>query len=123
MSRAPVQDIAIAGGSHVGLALALALARLLGPDLRLSVVDRVAPTFADADAPDPRSFALSAGSRNLLQAIGVWQRVGAMAQPVTGIEITDSALEHAVRPVLLSYDNRVGSDTPASWIVEARHLR
>jgi 2-octaprenyl-6-methoxyphenol hydroxylase len=123
MVQESIRDVAIVGGGHVGLALALSLVRLLGPELKVAVVDRMAPAASDADAKDPRSFALSAGSRNLLQEIGIWPRLADKAEPVTAIEITDSALEHAVRPVLLAYDNRVDEGEPASWIVEARHLR
>ena len=120
---ATIVDIAIAGGSHAGLALGLALARLLGPEIRIAIVERgdvraLAPVMAD-----PRAFAIAAGSRNLLAAIGVWDPLAAFAEPVHSIEITDSGLEHAVRPVLLAYDNHIGGDAPATFIVAAESLR
>ena len=101
---APIYDVAIAGGSHVGLSLALALVELLGRDVRVGVVERasLAPGAA-SNTKDPRAFSISAGSKNLLDAIGVWSRIADKAEPVRSIEITDSALEHAVRPVLLGY--------------------
>lgn len=115
-------DIAIAGGSHAGLGLALALAKTLGPELRITIIERRARDAAIT--PEPRAFALSAGSRGLLTALGVWPSLADRATPVTRIEITDSGLEHALRPTLLVYDNRVpASGEAATHIVEADHLR
>jgi 2-octaprenyl-6-methoxyphenol hydroxylase len=99
-------DIAIVGGSYAGLTLALALVRSLGPDLRVVVADRSAITgAAPAVTDDPRAVAVSASSRRLLQALGVWSRLDSSAEPVTRIEITDSDLDAGIRPVLLAWDN------------------
>lgn len=122
-------DVAIAGGNHTGLAMALALVRLAGPEISIALIERTPPQRT-SEAADPRAFALAAASRHLLSALGVWSRIEAGAQPVHAIDITDSALEHAVRPVVLSYDNRVepaGSGpvirVPATHIVQAEPLR
>ena len=120
---ATIVDIAIAGGSHAGLALGLALARLLGPEIRIAIVERGDVRASAPVTADPRAFAIAAGSRNLLAAIGVWDALAATAEPVHSIEITDSGLEHAVRPVLLAYDNHIGGDAPATFIVAADALR
>ena len=150
-------DVVIAGGSHVGLALALALVRLGGPETTVTVIERGAaapsgpapsgpapsspasadpalsgpsllgpalagPAAAGPAAADPRAFALSAGSKALLEAIGVWPALADAAEPVRRIEITDSALDDAIRPVLLGWDNTTAGGAPASFIVEARRL-
>ena len=107
-------DVAISGASFAGLALACALSDALGADFKISLIDRVANVAA---RPDARAFALSAASIHLLQAIGVWQAIAEHAQPVTGIDITDTGLEAGVRPVLLSYDNSTVSGEPATYIV------
>ena len=107
-------DVAISGASFAGLALACALSDALGADFKISLIDRVANVAA---RPDARAFALSAASIHLLQAIGVWQAIAEHAQPVTGIDITDTSLEAGVRPVLLSYDNSTVSGEPATYIV------
>jgi 2-octaprenyl-6-methoxyphenol hydroxylase len=119
MSPAERHDVVIAGGGTAGLALACALADALGPHLRLAVLDPANFTGAGADL---RAFALSAGSRRLLDTLGVWPAIAGHAQPVTSIDITDSSLEDAIRPVLVSYDNRVGEE-PATYIVEHGRLR
>lgn len=109
-------DVVISGGSFAGLALSRALAKALGPELRIAVIDRAAPA-GQAAAPDSRASALSAASRHLLEALDVWGDVETQAQPVTRIEITDSSLDAGVRPVLLTYDNLTTAGAPASYIV------
>jgi 2-octaprenyl-6-methoxyphenol hydroxylase len=107
-------DVAIAGASFAGLALALALARTLGPEFRIAIFDR--GDVAPADAADPRAFAISEASRRMLEMLGVWSSIASEAQPIERIEITDSFLDAGVRPVLLSYDNTV-QDRPATYVV------
>ena len=116
-------DVAIVGGSHAGLGLALALVRLAGRDIRVAIIDRVDVSRRAETPIDPRAFAISAGSRNLLAAIGVWPAVTDQAAPVCGIDISDSALSNAVRPVVLSYDNQIDGVQPATFIVPADALR
>ncbi len=107
-------DVAISGASFAGLALASALSDALGSEFKIAVIDRLPPT---AVRPDARAFALSAASRHLLEAIGVWPAIAAEAQPVDGIDITDSSLAAGVRPVLLAYDNVTAAGEPATHIV------
>src|SRR5688572_7210423 len=104
-------DVAISGASFAGLALACALSDALGPEFRIAVIDRAALASVPADA---RAFALSAASRHLLEAIGVWPAIAPEAQPVDGIDITDTSLDSGVRPVLLSYDNATTAGEPAT---------
>lgn len=115
-------DVIVAGGGTVGLALACALADALGPDLALAVVDRAPLSASAAPRPDVRAWSLSASSRRLLEVLGVWPVLAEHAQPVTAVDITDSSLRDAFRPVLLSYDNQIEEDEPATHILEADHL-
>jgi 2-octaprenyl-6-methoxyphenol hydroxylase len=110
---AEVVDVAIAGGGIAGLALACALADALGPDVRIAVVERAAPP----PAPSGRAFALSAASVHLLDVLGLWAPLAGEAQAITRVEITDSRLEDAVRPVLVAYDNTIAGGQPASHMV------
>lgn len=111
-------DIVIAGGGLTGLVLARTLAGVFGPGARIAVVD----AGGAGGRSDPRSYALSAGSRRLLESIGVWAGVAAEAQAVSGVDITDSSLTDAIRPILLSYDTDVGAGEPGMWIVPAQAL-
>jgi len=112
-------DVAISGASFAGLALACALSDALGPEFGIALIDRAPEASAQ---PDARVFALSAASRHLLEAIGVWADIAGEAQPVDAIDITDSSLDAGVRPVLLAYDNVTGSGEPATHIVPAAPL-
>lgn len=115
-------DMAIVGASHAGLAMALALARGLGDAVRLVLVERSAAAPSRVPPVDPRAFAIAAGGQRMLAALGVWERVADHAEPVTRIEVTDSSLSHAIRPVLLSYDNRLETGGAGAWIVPAAPL-
>src|SRR5262245_2159730 len=121
MPRPQQFDVVIGGGGSVGLALATALADALGPSLRLALIDRA--DWQGAAGHDLRASALSAGSKRLLTTLGIWARLAEFAQPVTAIDITDSRLGDAIRPILLSYDNTLKDREPASYIVENDRLR
>ncbi|MFM9850535.1 MAG: FAD-dependent monooxygenase [Hyphomicrobiaceae bacterium] len=120
MSSSETYDIAIAGGSYAGLALACALASALEHQARIAILERRDLSHASPEPADPRAYALSAGSKRLLAALGVWPGIADHAQPVSAIDITDSALEHAIRPVLLTYETD-GAE-PAMWIVDGTVL-
>lgn len=108
------------------MALALALAEGLPPrsatsgstsrggatGVHIALVDRDGEKPADAEngPRDGRAVALAASSVRLLTALGVWQDIEHASEPVSGIEITDSALKAGIRPVLLSYDTHIGGD-------------
>ena len=113
-------DVVIAGAGMVGLALGCALHDTLGAAARIAVVDP-APLSGGA-ARDLRASALSAGSQHLLAALGVWPALAEHAQPVTGVDITDAALEDVFRPILVSYDNTVEGGEPATYIIENERL-
>lgn len=111
-------DIVISGASFNGAALALALSRSLEETLSIAVVDKAAIDTKPLGLPEsPRAFAISAGSRHLLDYLGLWQSIEPASQPVSEIEITDSPLEAGIRPVLLTYENTIEDGSPASHIV------
>jgi len=114
-------DVVIAGASFAGLALAVALRKAAGAELRIAVLDGAAAGAPAAQ--DLRAFALSAASVHLLTAIGVWPRVSHAAQPVTAIKLTAGRLESPLRQTLLNYDNHTEAGEPASTIVPASVLR
>jgi 2-octaprenyl-6-methoxyphenol hydroxylase len=76
-------DIAIIGAGPVGLALALHASRVL-PHVRISLFDS---RDADRDVgADPRTLALSLGSVQLLQRLGVWPEE--VAQPILEVHVS-----------------------------------
>lgn len=116
-------DLVISGAGFVGSALALALSQAFDGELRIVVVDPAPSIAAKREAkPDARASALAAASINLLEALGVWEPVRALAEPVRRIEITDSSLGDGIRPTLLTYDNMLPSGEAATSIVENARL-
>ncbi len=109
-------DVIICGGSYAGMIAGLALAHQLGPELRITLVDKATEPSRGIVA-DCRATALSAASVNLLTVLGIWSKLAPSAQPVSAIELTDTPLDAAVRPVVMTYDNTMPDGAPASWIL------
>ncbi|WP_024274992.1 FAD-dependent monooxygenase [Hyphomicrobium sp. 802] len=113
-------DVAIVGGSFAGLAVARGLAQAFGPDIRLAIIDRAVPATEHAD--DSRGFAIWAGAQKVLESLGAWDGIRDAAETVTAIEISDSRLDDAFRPALVTYDARTDDGSPAAYIVPASVL-
>lgn len=113
-------DVAIVGGSFAGLAVARGLAQAFGPDIRLAIIDRAIPATEHVD--DSRSFAIWAGAQKVLEGLGVWEGIRDVAETVTAIEISDSRLDDAFRPALVTYDARTDEGLPAAYIAPASAL-
>src|SRR5689334_6152320 len=77
--------VIIGGGGVVGLALAGALSHALGPAFAIAVVDRL-PFGGARRLRDMRASAVSAGSKQLLTAVGAWSSLADRAQPVTAVD-------------------------------------
>jgi len=107
-AKPPELSLAIVGAGPVGLALALhAAARL--PSARLSVYDT-----RPADAPvaaDPRTLALSLGSVQILQRLGVWPAISARAMPIRTVHVSQQ------QPALLGL--ALGSDREPALRIDA----
>ena len=104
-------DVLIAGGGHVGLALALALRRAV-PSLSVMLVDATAPGRHDG-----RASAIAAAGRRLLQTLGVWDAISVDSQPINDMIVTDSRTRDAVRPVFLTFSDRVDDGEPFAHMV------
>jgi 2-octaprenyl-6-methoxyphenol hydroxylase len=96
-------DVVIAGGGFAGLSLAIALKQGLGPSFSVTLADPMLNKAGD----DPRASAIAAAARRMFETIGVWGAVAADAQPILDMVVTDSKLEHAVRPVFLNFAGEV----------------
>ncbi len=107
-------DIAIAGAGFAGLSLAVALRQALGESFHVVVVDPALDRAGD----DPRASAIVAAARRLFEAIGVWQQVAPVAQPILDMVVTDSRLNDAMRPTFLTFDSEVARDEPFAHMVE-----
>jgi 2-octaprenyl-6-methoxyphenol hydroxylase len=79
-------DIAIVGGGMVGASLAVALAPL---GLKVALIEAYAHDSASQPSFDERTTALSNGSRQILETLGVWPGVQSSATPIRKIHISD----------------------------------
>ena len=85
--EAAAYDVVIAGAGLVGASLALALS---GLGLRIGVLE-IRPPAPEARPPghDARAIALSAGSRIILEALGVWEAIAPRAAAILRIHVSD----------------------------------
>ncbi|MDB5644003.1 MAG: 2-octaprenyl-6-methoxyphenyl hydroxylase [Hyphomicrobiales bacterium] len=113
-----MHDILICGGGVAGLSLALSLRRAFGEQLRIGLVD---PVFGERES-NVRTSALTAGSRNLLEAIGIWPSIAPRAQPILGMKITDSRRNDAVRPMFLAFEEPLDDGSPFAWMIQNADL-
>jgi 2-octaprenyl-6-methoxyphenol hydroxylase len=116
-------DVVIAGGGFVGHTLALALAKLAPPGFRIALVDAAPAHAGGSGAEDARALALSAATRNLLSALDLWPLLAPQAQAIESIEITDSALNAALRPHFLGFDDEFRRAGASAFMVEHGDLR
>jgi 2-octaprenyl-6-methoxyphenol hydroxylase len=79
-------DIAIVGGGMVGASLGAALAPL---GMRIALIEAVPHNAAAQPSFDERTTALSNGSRRILETLGVWQSISALATPIRKIHVSD----------------------------------
>jgi 2-octaprenyl-6-methoxyphenol hydroxylase len=79
-------DVAIVGGGMVGASLAVALAPL---NLRVALIEAIPHNAAAQPSFDERTTALSNGSRRILETIGVWPELNALATPIAKIHVSD----------------------------------
>ena len=108
-------EVVVVGGGLVGLSLGHALA---SAGIEVAVVDREEPQVAANDAYDGRAFAISYGSRQILEGLGLWQEMGPHAAPILDIRVTDGP-----STLFLHYDHREVGTEPLGHIVESRFVR
>ena len=79
-------DVAIVGGGMVGATLGVALAPL---NLRVALIEAIPHNAAAQPSFDERTTALSNGSRRILETIGIWPALDALATPIAKIHVSD----------------------------------
>ncbi|MGR3492328.1 MAG: FAD-dependent monooxygenase [Shimia sp.] len=113
-------DVLITGGGLTGTALALALAQ---SGFSVIMVDALPKATRRKRGFDGRSYALSAASCRLLDALGLWERVAGEAQPIHEIKVSDGRPGERPSPFVMEFDQSGLGDGAMGHLVEDRHLR
>ncbi len=108
-------ELIVVGGGLTGLTLAIACA---AAGIEVAVVDREDPEAMLAEPFDGRTTAIAAGSRRILDGIGLWPLVAAEADPILEIRVADGP-----SALFLHYDHRDLGEGLLGHIVENRTLR
>ncbi|MBO3277856.1 2-octaprenyl-6-methoxyphenyl hydroxylase [Pseudomonas schmalbachii] len=83
-------QIAIVGGGLVGASLALLLqSRARERGWKILLIEPFAPGDSYQPSYDARSTALSFGSRQIYERLGVWQQIAQRAEPIAQIHVSD----------------------------------
>ena len=120
MARRIEVDVGIVGAGPVGAALAC---RLATAGVGVALIDRSPLPPMEHPAFDGRAYAISAGSRPLLEAGGVWESLPQPPCAINDIRITDGRVGRAPSRMFLHFDHRDTDEDAFGWIVEARSLR
>jgi 2-octaprenyl-6-methoxyphenol hydroxylase len=113
-------DVCVIGAGPVGAALAC---RLGTAGMSVAIVDRAPLPPMEHPDFDGRAYAIAAGSRPLLEAAGVWDRLPLPAGPIEQIRVSDGSPGRPASPLFLHFDHADLGGAPLGWMVEARSLR
>ncbi len=117
------KDIVIVGGGLSGLAAAAALSvGGQGAPFSITLIDADDPATRSQVEFDGRASAITATSRRMFKALGVWQSLEPHAQPMKKIVVTDSKLDAPRRPALLQFGERDLPGEPSAYMIENRYM-
>jgi 2-octaprenyl-6-methoxyphenol hydroxylase len=113
-------DAVIVGGGMVGLTLGLALAKA---GVKTAVIDGLDPKRVVDAKFDGRVSSFATASGRMLQALGLWRHVEAVAQPVLDIIVGDGSARDGASVALLHFDHSEVGQGPLAHMIENRHFR
>ena len=90
----PNFDIILCGGGHVGSCLALALAQ---QNIKVAFIDSLSPETRKNTDDDNRIFALAAGSKTILEKLGVWNYLKPHTTAIEHIHVSNKGSFGAAR--------------------------
>jgi 2-octaprenyl-6-methoxyphenol hydroxylase len=112
--------VAVMGAGPVGGVLAC---RLAAAGVPVAVVDRASLPPMEHPDFDGRAYAIAAGSRPVLEAAGLWERLPFPAGPIREIRVSDGKLGRPPSPLHLHFGAWEAGRQAFGWMVEARSLR
>ena len=89
-------NVTIIGGGLIGVASALALSKL---GLKVTILEHK-PIYQKRNNQDTRTIAISEGTKNFLNKLGVWVKLQKYSEPIKAIKIIDRDLSNN-----LDFDN------------------
>jgi 2-octaprenyl-6-methoxyphenol hydroxylase len=102
-------DVIISGGGLIGLMTAIGLSN---SSISVAVIEKnILPFKTD----DNRAFAISQGSKQILEKLGIWQFIDEYAEPILDICILDSSSVH--------YSYKTVSDQPMGYVIDNSIIR
>ncbi|MEP7174358.1 MAG: FAD-dependent monooxygenase [Aestuariivirga sp.] len=115
-------DVIVVGAALNGLAVGLALGgyRARRP-LCVAIIDLKDPRQTLSSNSDARALAITASSKRMFEALGVWEHVVQRMQEMAEIIVIDGHGPEA-RPVLLQFGETGAGRASSAHMVESRHL-
>ena len=115
-------DSVVVGAALNGLTAGLALGgqRARRP-LSVAIIDRMDPRQTLSSNNDARASAITASSKRMFEALGVWGHVAPHMQAMGEITVTDGRGPEA-RPVLLQFGEAGAGQASSAQMVENHHL-
>ncbi|OWZ25632.1 2-octaprenyl-6-methoxyphenyl hydroxylase [Wolbachia endosymbiont of Wuchereria bancrofti] len=99
-------DVIISGGGLLGLITAIGLSN---NSVSVAVIEKNSlPRIID----DNRAFAISQGSRKILEKLGIWQFIESEAEPILDICILDEN-----SPITVHYNHKMVSEEPMGYVI------
>ncbi len=115
-------DVVVVGAALNGLTAGLALGghRARRP-LSVAIIDLKDPRQTLSTDSDARASAITASSKRMFEALGVWEHVAPQMQVMSEIIVTDGRGPEA-RPVLLQFGDAGAGQASSAHMVENHHL-
>lgn len=114
-------DVLIGGGGLNGLAMAVAMTRA---GFAVALIDPVPESDTLAPGFDGRVSALTRASMRLFEHLDVWRHIGAEAQAIEQVLVSDGGAGRPASPLTLLFDAAErGDGAPLGYIAENRTIR
>ncbi|MBV0899712.1 MAG: 2-octaprenyl-6-methoxyphenyl hydroxylase [Wolbachia endosymbiont of Fragariocoptes setiger] len=98
-------DAIISGGGLLGLITAISL-----NNLSVAVIEK---NNIPHKKNDNRAFAISQGSKQILENLGIWQLIGEEAEPILDILILEGN-----SPINVHYDHKMVGEEPMGYVID-----
>jgi 2-octaprenyl-6-methoxyphenol hydroxylase len=120
MSQSLDVAVCILGAGPVGATLA---ARLAAAGIPTAIVDAAPLPPMEVPEFDGRAYAIAAGSRDLLEAAGIWDRLPTEPNPIRHIRVADGRPGEPASRLKLDFSADDTGVPAFGWMLEARALR